>query len=137
MKKFIFLFILSSLIFSCDIESDSPNFSFEIVGIDSVETPELFIFAETYEISVTYIAPNGCYEFNDFIYDINGNERTIAVVNTVYDYSNCTTAEESITVSFNFTVTSTETYLFRFYKGENEEGADEYHLVEIPVEMGD
>ncbi|MFP4844637.1 hypothetical protein [Winogradskyella sp. PE311] len=135
MKRII---IFAALIFatmtSCNIEDDdSQNFFFEIVPIQSVEVPEEFIHGETYEISVSYNRPNDCYEFNDFIYGIDDNERTVAVVNTVYTNIECNEVPELITVNFDLVVVSTETYVFKFYQGSDGQGQDQYLLVEVPV----
>ena len=73
------------LMVSCSLNNDDqPNFTLEIMPIQSVDVPDEFILGETYEISMSYTRPNGCYEFNDFIYQPNGNTRTVAVVDTVY-----------------------------------------------------
>jgi hypothetical protein len=82
---------------------------------------------------ITYNRPSSCYQFYNFLYDINGNERTVAVINSVYSNSSCIEDEESVTVSLNFMVTGTETYLFKFYQGHDEEGEDQYYLAEVPV----
>ncbi|MCB0398320.1 MAG: hypothetical protein KDD26_01620 [Winogradskyella sp.] len=136
MKKFLVILFLSISIFtSCSIENDNPpNFYLEIMPIQNVDIPESFIHGETYEISVTYNRPNSCYEFNDFIYSIQQNERTVAVVNTVYTDNECTDLLEPVTVSFDFVVVSTETYIFKFYQGTDSQGQDQYLLIEVPVE---
>lgn len=118
---------------SCDIgDNDQPNFTLEIMSIQSVDVPDEFMFGETYEISMNYTRPNGCYEFNDFIYQTNLNERTVAVVDAVFNDTACTQATEQATVSFDFRVTSNEAYIFRFYQGQID-GEDQYLIVEIPV----
>ena len=137
MKKYALVLVLFiSVLTSCSIENDdSTTFSLEVLPIESVEVPEQFIYGETYEIGVTYNKPNSCYQFNDFIYEIDGHERTIAVVNTVYSSQNgpCEPGPEEVTVHFDFMVTGTETYVFKFYQGEDAGGTDQYYLVEVPV----
>jgi hypothetical protein len=132
MKKLITL-CLAIILFSCNIESDEPNFNLEVMAIESVDVPLQFNFGQTHQISVTYTRPNGCYEFNDFIFQPNGNTRTIAVVDTVYFMENCTEATEEATVSFDFLVLNNETYVFQFYQGEDDNGEDQYLIVEVPV----
>lgn len=133
-KLLIFTAFILATATSCNIDNDNtPNFFLEIVPIQSVEVPDEFVHGETYEISVTYNRPNDCYEFNDFIYGIENNERTVAVVNTVYTDLECNAVPESITVSFDFVVVSTDTYLFKFYQGSDAQGQDQYLLVEVPV----
>lgn len=129
----ICVFVLSMV--SCSLEDDSPNdFHFEILPIESVDIPEEFNFGQTYEIQVSYLRPSGCYVFNDFYYTSELNQRTVAVINTVYPNQPCEIFEnELVEVSFNFKVTSNGTYVFRFWQGEDENGNDMYFIVEVPV----
>ncbi|MBO6879972.1 MULTISPECIES: hypothetical protein [Winogradskyella] len=140
MKKFVILVaIFITTITSCSIESDdSETFFLEVLPVESIDVPEQFIFGEVYEISMTYNQPTSCYDFSDFIYEINGQERTIAIVNTVFvsERAACVTGPEEVTASFNFEVTSNETYYFKFFQGENEEGEEMFEVVEIPVVDG-
>jgi hypothetical protein len=140
MKKGAYLAIIICLILSSCSLDDSANaeFSFEFMPVESVVMPEEFMHGETYAIGVSYTKPNSCYQFNDFAYEINGNERTIAVINTVYSNSNANCTGEPVlnTVSFDFTVTGTETYVFKFYQGEDEAGEEHYYIVEVPVVDG-
>lgn len=134
MKKLILIATISFLFVSCSIDDNNPpNFSLEIMPIESVDMPTEFMLGETYEISMSYSRPNGCYEFNDFIYQPDGNTRNIAVVDTFYFDGLCTEAVEEATVSFDFFVTGAETtYIFRFYQGAVD-GEDQYLIIEVPV----
>jgi hypothetical protein len=138
MKKFFLLsFLLASLV-SCTPDDSGANFHTEIVPIANVTIPEEFQFGQVYEIGVTYFKPNSCHVFNNFYYDINQNERTIAVITTVYEDSSCETfdqfqEENEVEVSFNFQVNSADTYTFKFYQGDDENGNDLYYIVEVPV----
>ena len=118
---------------SCELDDNNQQqFQFEVMPITSVEVPEQFVHGNTYEILVSYTRPSTCYQFNDFIYSVEGAERSIAVVNTVYN-TGCTSDPQTVSVGFDFTVLSTETHIFKFYQGLNEEGLDQYYIVEIPV----
>ena len=140
MKKYVILvaFFISTLT-SCSVENDdSITFFLEVLPIESVDVPEQFVYGEVHEISMTYNRPTSCYQFNDFIYEINGQERTVAVTDTFYasESAACVEGPEEATVSFNFKATSNETYVFKFYQGEDEQGEDLYYIVEIPVVEG-
>ncbi|WP_299121110.1 hypothetical protein [uncultured Winogradskyella sp.] len=141
MKKYALLVVVFiSMLTSCSLDNDNPVLLTEVLLVDSVVVPEQFIHGETYEIAITYTRPSLCYDFYDFIYEINGNERTIAVVNTVQSANErpgCLDDPQQVTVSFDFIVSGTETYLFKFYQGENDEGLDQYFLVEVPVVAAD
>ena len=139
MKRFVVIaFIFVSALTSCSLDDGVDPVTTEVMRIDSVEMPEQFVFGETYEIAITYTRPSICYQFYDFFYEINGQERIIAIVNTVSTGQNvdCVYNPEQVTVNFNFMVTGTETYVFKFYQGENDEGLDQYYLVEVPVAEG-
>ncbi|WP_299523431.1 hypothetical protein [Winogradskyella sp.] len=139
MKKYVYQFLMFMVIFtSCNIENDNTlNFYLEVVPIESVDVPEEFILGQIHEISVTYTRPNSCYEFNDFIYSVQNNVRSVAVANTVYTNIECMSLSEDVTVSFDFVVSSLETHVFQFYQGTNDDGIDQYHIVEVPVVEGD
>lgn len=135
MKKLFYLCIILLSFSSCSIDDNNPNddFFFEILPIESVDIPEVFILGQSYEISVTYIKPSGCYVFNDFYFVSELNQRTVAVINTVYPNTQCEVLNEEIEVSFNFLVTNSNTYIFRFWQGEDDNGNDLYYIVEVPV----
>ena len=135
MKRYALLvFILVSTLTSCSIDDDNNYVGTEVMPIESIEIPEYFVHGERYEIMITYNRPSTCYQFYNFLYDINGNERTVAVINSVYSNSSCVEELELVTVSLNFMVTGTETYLFKFYQGHDVEGEDQYYLAEVPVQ---
>lgn len=120
---------------SCSLNNDDSNdFYYEILPIESVDIPTEFTLGETYEITVSYLRPSGCYIFNDFYYTSELNQRTVAVINAVYPNRDCQPLENDLVdVSFNFIVTNNGTYIFRFWQGEDENGNDTYFIVEVPV----
>lgn len=138
MKKYSYLAILVlAFLSSCSIDDGTnPEFSFEFMPVESVIMPEEFVYGETYAIGVSYIKPNSCYQFNDFAYEIDDNEFIVAIVNIVYEDVVCNGEPVLNTVLFNFTANSTETYVFKFFQGEDETGVDEYHIIEVPVVDG-
>lgn len=127
------LFVLS--LTSCSIDDDGAGeFYYEVLPVESVDIPEEFTLGETYEITVSYFRPSGCHVFNNFYYTSELNQRTVAVINTVYPNQNCETFENQLEeVSFNFRVISNGTYIFRFWQGEDDNGDDIYYIVEVPV----
>ena len=134
MKKLIVYCALLCAIVSCSLSNDdSQNFHFEVLPIESVDIPNEFMLGETYPITVSYYRPSSCYAFKDFYYVSELNQRTIAVVNTVYDDQGCIQAVELVDATFNFMVTSNGTYVFKFWQGEDDNGDDLYYIVEVPV----
>ena len=123
-----------TLLSSCSTETSGPNFHYEILPVESVTIPEEFAFGETYEISLLYLRPSGCHIFNDFYYLSEQNQRTVAIINTVYTDEVCETfTDEEVEVSFNFQVNNMSPYVFKFWQGEDENGNDLYYIVEVPV----
>lgn len=122
---------------SCSPSEDDNTIRFhpEYLPIETVDMPSEFLYGQTYEITVSYYRPASCYEFNDFYYQIDANERIVAVINTVYEDIPCDPLEdELVEASFNFRVTNTSgTYVFKFWQGSDATGNDIYYIVEVPV----
>lgn len=136
MKRFFLLNILFLTMLSCSIEDDSPKFHYEAVPVENVITPDAFSFGATHDIMVNYYRPTGCHIFNNFLFETNGNEVTVVVMNTVYENQECDVfepQEESINVSFRFRANISEDYIFKFWQGEDASGNDLYYVVEVPV----
>lgn len=135
MKKII-SFLLSVVLFSsCFINDDLPNFTYRELPIDSYAVPDSFTFGEKDTITVSYSLPNGCYSFNSLLYNVQDTTRIVAI--TAYlnlDISiNCTTA--IITEEYKFPVLASqkEDYLFKFYKGIDDDGEYIFEEVIVPV----
>lgn len=135
MKKIVFLLLIAISLTSCSLEDDSPNdFYYEILPVESVELPEEFVLGQTYEITVTYLRPTTCHVYNNIYYEAELNQRTVAVVTTVYQNNDCLPLIDQVAeVTFNFMVNSNGTYVFKFWQGEDENGNDLYYVVEVPV----
>lgn len=135
MKQLVILCILACFLASCSLSDDTnDDFYYEILPVESVDIPAEFTLGETYEIHLSYLRPSTCYAFNDFYYESELNQRTVAVINTVYPNSGCQDLDnEIVEVSFNFMVNNNGTYVFRFWQGEDENGNDMYYIVEVPV----
>lgn len=134
MKKLFLIGFFICLVSSCGPkDDDSLNFYYETLPIESVDMPDEFVFGSTYQITMTYLKPSGCHLFNDFYYVSEQNQRTIAIITTVFPDEDCEIYEdEFVEASFNFQVNNHESYVFRFWQGEVE-GIDTYYIVEVPV----
>ncbi|WP_203256696.1 hypothetical protein [Hyunsoonleella ulvae] len=134
MKKFLILSCLVTLLFSCSLDDDSTNFSVEILPIESVDIPDEFTLGEVYPITVTYERPSNCHAFREFYYARHNNERTVAVVNTVFEQNTCEDlTDETLTATFNFQVTSNGSYIFKFWQGKDDNDEDIFLEIEVPV----
>ena len=124
----------SFTVWSCDVDDDYVDYNFEFIPIENVVIPESFNLGDTYQISMTYFKPTSCYAFHDFYYASEGNERTVAVINVVFESSNCVALEdEPVEVFFNFIAKYNQTYVFKFWQGEDENGEDIFLTYEVPV----
>lgn len=134
MKKFFVLSFLVVLLFSCSTDDDSVAYSFELLPIESVDIPDEFMLGETYPITVTYERPSTCHIFRDFYYVKDNNERTVAVVNTVFEQNDCEDLIDTmLTATFNFQVTSNGSYIFKFWQGKDDNDEDIFLEIEVPV----
>jgi len=136
MKRILILFGLVFLLNSCSMDDDSINYHYEILPVDSYEIPESFEFGQTYTIKIYYKLPTTCHVFDGFYYNSYLNTRTVAVQSVVVNQSNCVEIdvdEPALQNTFEFNVVYNETYLFKFYKGKDENGNEIFEEVEIPV----
>ncbi len=135
MKKLFLLLFVSTLITSCDItEDDRPNFHYEILAVESFEIPDTFNYLSTHQIKLFYKLPSNCHSLGGIYFEKQLNERIIGVQSFVVNRENClANQDEILETSFNFEVISKENYLFKFYKGKDEQGNNIFEEVEIPV----
>jgi len=138
MRNLLFAGFVMLFLGSCSVDSDNINdgFYLEYVPIETVDMPTEFELGQTYEIEYTYYRPTTCHVFNDLYYVTELNQRTIAVINTVYPESSspCENLElEVITRTFNFPVTNSSTHYFRFWQGTDSNNQDLYLEIEVPV----
>ncbi|TGV03776.1 hypothetical protein EM932_05015 [Flavivirga rizhaonensis] len=134
MKKFFVFCFMALLFVSCSIDDDGPNFSFEILPVESVEIPDEFTLGETYPITVSYLRPTTCHTFKEFYYLKENNQRTVAPINYLFEKDDCETLDNELVEStFNFIVTGNGSYIFKFWQGEDTDGEDQFLTIEVPV----
>jgi hypothetical protein len=131
------LFILSFILIvfgACNTNDEYPHFNSEILPIDSVNIPTEFELGEVYPITVSYLRPTNCHAFDKLYYSKNTNQRTVAIIDYVFERDDCETLENEIVEStFNFIVNSNGSYIFKFWQGEDDQGEDQYLTIEVPV----
>lgn len=132
MKKIVLIISILFLFNSCEPEGN--NYSFEVLPIESVEIPTEFALGDTYLITMRYFRPTNCHSPNGIYYDKNLNVRTCAVINIVEDRGNCGALDNILVEeTFNFHVTNTGNYIFKFWTGEDADGNNTYLEYDIPV----
>lgn len=109
----------------------------EFLPIQSVEYPDYLVPGQTYKMKVKYLKPNGCYVFDRFHTEEQGNTVIIAVQTMLRLGSDCKGTENVITEeSFSFkckdasTDGTNDSYIFKFYTGLDEKGNKTYFQIE-------
>ena len=133
MKKLLILLIVLTT-FTCTIDDDSSSTYQELLPIETAILPEEFVVNEIQEVIITYLKPTDCHAFNTIYYLKNNNERTIAVVSSVFENNNnCSELGTELEATFNFKATEVGSYIFKFWQGKDDNEEDTYLIVEVPV----
>lgn len=136
MKKYIGLLTICWLFFSCSLD-DGNQTTFEVLPIESIELPSSFTLNESYEIPITFYRPTNCHAYNGIISNPHNNERSIAVSSYIVNNNACTAYSNNEGLaenSFTFLVKYDYTYVFKIWKGTDEQGNDVFETIEVPVE---
>jgi hypothetical protein len=119
---------------SCN-NDDGVNFHFTALEITGATLPDSFQLNERYQITVTYTRPNDCTYFEGFdVVQKDLTVRDVVAIGSVLTDEACAESTEEVQATFNFVVLYDQTYLFRFWQGEDENGNPIYLQVEVPVE---
>ncbi len=137
MKKlflFLVIIILAVSYNSCSVD-DGPNFRIAALQITDAEFPDAFKKDSTYTIKVKYIRPDSCTFFEGFeVVREADTIRNVAVIGSIMTDSNdCREIAEELETSFEFKVLYSDTYLFKFLTGNNQDGEAQYLEIEVPV----
>ena len=132
MKKLILLVSILFLFNSCEPEGN--DYSVHILPVESVDIPTEFELGETYPITMRYYRPSNCHSPYGIYYEKDLNVRICAIKNLLEDRGNCAPVENILAEeTFNFQVTSTGNYIFKFWTGEDSEGNNTFLEYDIPV----
>ena len=99
----------------------------------AVDLPEEFEYGKVYNVSLKYILPDDCYISSDVLYEYDLDMRNVAVISTVLDDKDCFPVDFEDDISFKVKALQTETYVFKFWQGEDEQGEPIYLIKEVPV----
>ncbi|GLB52848.1 hypothetical protein NBRC110019_18880 [Neptunitalea chrysea] len=135
MKKYALLLIVALVSFSCSIDDDeNVNYRFEFVATDTVEFPSEIYVNNTYNVTIYYTLPNSCYYINGIDYNYTDDyERTVALVATVYDGTNCDANTVLESTTFDFKPINAGTYTFNFLTGQDDNGDYTYSTYDVVV----
>ena len=112
---------------------DAPTYHYELLAVEDVDLPEAFEYGKVYDVSLKYILPDDCYISSDVLYEYDFEIRNVAVISTVLDDKDCFPVDFEDDISFKVKALQTETYVFKFWQGEDEEGEPIYLIKEVPV----
>ncbi|WP_159950251.1 hypothetical protein [Polaribacter septentrionalilitoris] len=134
MKKFALL-LTGILIFSSCLTSENlpSNVTFEILTIDEYDVPDTFTVGKVDTIAVKYTLPNNCYSFENVYYEVQDTTRIVAINSFVRLEENCSDVEIQEEHKFTVFVSQQEDYVFKFYKGKDNDGKDIFDEVVVPV----
>lgn len=135
MKKLALLLFVSLIGISCSIDDDNGNYYYDVLPVESFELPTSFEFGKVYIVSLKFKRPTDCYTNPSLYFEKNGKIRTIAIQSLVANRKDCEAVPNEIAqeLKFNFEVLTTTPYVFKFYKGTDENGVDIYEEVTVPV----
>ncbi len=144
MRRILLSVLLGFLMMSCSTEDDGPNIEYGIAPITSSEFPEYFEPGKNYDIRLTYKLPTTCHSFIGFDggrEDANTQEFFIyALTSRNLDLTNCATEDPELTkfgtirnflISEN--VSEDEVFIFKLWKGTDDENNPIFETIEIPV----
>lgn len=131
----IMMVALSITATSCsDDDANDHEYHLEYIGVTSADVPDEFIYGYTYRINVTIELPNSCYYYYDqYNYFYEGTSRLIYPIAHVDDNVPCTPNITETTFSIPVQVLQSQTYIFKFYQGQDADGQDEFLTIEVPV----
>lgn len=132
-KKILILAFLTLTFNSCSLDSDTPNFGYETLPIKEAIVPDEFQFGSTYTITVKYGLPSTCYSFHELYYQYDGTSRIVAINAMIYYDEACRDVATEKEYDFPVSVTQSEDYVFKFWKGKDSNGQDIFDEVVVPV----
>ncbi len=136
MKKIVLLLLAVFAVSSCSLDDGGANdYYLEVLPVDSFEIPESFVQGRIHPMKIFYKLPTNCHQVTGFYYAKEGNTRIVGVQSRVLYADYCLPLETQVldSLTFNFEVGTEDSYIFKFYKGTDEQGIDTFEEVEIPV----
>ena len=139
MKKTVIILSLIALLQGCSVDDNSNGIIQDLAPITSVNIPDSFVNSKSYEIGLNYRKPSSCHYFAGLDITQKNNEVTIGVVNhSKTSSSNCPgNGDLTQMTSLKFVAERNDFYIFKFWKGENSVGEDEFIVKQIPITQPD
>jgi len=113
------------------------NFDIVFIAADSVTAPEYVAPGRSYALDMYYKKPNNCFYVTDLYKEASGYTLTLAVQAYFIQDANCAETQsivpEKVTYNFDCPLNATNSYKFKFYKGDDAAGNSQFIEVNIPV----
>jgi len=136
MKRVVLNLVLVFLFVSCSLDdgdNNANNLNLETLSIKEAVVPTEFTFGGTHNIKVIYDLPSGCHSFYDLFYRHEGTSRTVAVNALVDESLPCTESLVEAEHTFQVNIVQREDYVFKFWKGTDENGENIFEEITVPV----
>ena len=131
----VMVLVLTGLFLGSCNNDNGATIEFHALQITDAELPESFALNTTYEINVTYVRPDGCTYFEGFdVAQRDSTIREVVAIGSTYINQQCTQEIAELEESFLFRVVHDQTYLFRFWQGQDEDGEPIFLEMQVPVE---
>ncbi|GGF63243.1 hypothetical protein [Wenyingzhuangia marina] len=133
MKRLLFISIFALFLTSCLKDDDNPNYHFDTIPVESIELPDSFELNEVYDITINYNLPDSSHTFYQLYYEYNDKERIVAVITYVNEDVAATGPVINKDHTFRLTATQEDEYIFKVWKGKDENNEDIYETITVPV----
>ena len=135
MKRLLFISIFALFLTSClnDDDDYNPNYHFDTIPVESIELPDSFELNEVYDITINYNLPDSSHTFYQLYFEHNNKERIVAVVTYVNEDVAATGPVINKDYTFRLTAAQEDEYIFKVWKGKDENNEDVYETITVPV----
>ncbi|WP_282786315.1 hypothetical protein [Flavobacterium croceum] len=134
MKKQLLSLACVGLFISCNPNDDTDNFVTNVYPVNTVEMPNKFAVDSITQIPLTFNRPSSCHFLDGFYYEKSDFTRTVAVLLTANRDQACQTVVTPTQTVLKFKPQVQGTYHFKFWKGENPQGIDEFFEYDVVVD---
>lgn len=131
MKNLFYLALIALFVTACS--TDGPNYRPKLLTIDQSTVPQSFTFKSVDTIKVKFTLPNACHAFHSVYYQYRDTTRIVAIRAIEYLDTNCSQATIQREIKIPIRVAQSKTYLFKFWKGKDNNGKDIFEEKAVPV----
>ena len=142
MKKLFLVLAVAIMAVACSMDGDERNdFVLAFILVERVEMPDYVVPGNTYPVNMYFRRPTDCYYVQpEPYYSIFGDTRTVAVQALVIEDSDCqpveaTRPDDVKTFNFQCPLTTAQSFTFKFYKGNDAQGNQQFIEVVVPVQQ--